>query len=138
MRTTRRDALTVATVAFVATNLLHGADHIRQGTGRLTTEVLVGGTVVTIAAFVTLAVVWRRHPRAPVFAAVVGLYTAAGVAASHLAPHWSAFSDPYPDLHLDALSWAVMLAEIVAGLALGAVGLLRRRSANLEVAFGRP
>ena len=128
----------MAAVAFVAANLLHGADHIRQGTGRLTTEVFLGGAAITIAAFATLWVVWRRNPRAPVFAAIVGFYTAAGVAAAHLAPHWSAFSDPYPDLHLDALSWAVMLAEIVAGLVLGVVGLLRRRSANLEVAFGRP
>ena len=122
MRSARRDPLTLATVAFVASNLLHTADHFRQGTGRLATEVIVGGTVISIAAFVTLWVVWRREPRAALVAAFVGLYTSAGVAASHLAPHWSAFSDPYPDLHVDALSWAVMLAEIVAGVVLGLLG----------------
>jgi hypothetical protein len=53
----------------------------------------------------------------------VGLTGALGVAASHLAPHWSALSDPYPDLSVDALSWAVMLAEIAAALALGIVAL---------------
>ncbi len=45
------------------------------------------------------------------------------MAASHIAPHWSAFSDPYPDLHVDALSWGVMLAEIAAALIVGAVGV---------------
>jgi hypothetical protein len=60
----------------------------------------------------------------------VGLWSAFGVAASHIAPHWSAFSDPYPDIHVDALSWAVMLAEVGAAVALGLVGVseLRRRA----------
>jgi hypothetical protein len=48
---------------------------------------------------------------------------ALGVAAAHLAPHWSALSDPYPDLGLDALSWAVMLAEIAAALVLALAGV---------------
>jgi len=45
------------------------------------------------------------------------------VAAAHLAPHWSALSDPYPDLGLDALSWAVMLAEVAAALVLALAGV---------------
>jgi hypothetical protein len=51
------------------------------------------------------------------------------VAAAHLAPHWSAFSDPYPDLSVDALSWVVMLLEVATALVLGLVGIreLRRR-----------
>src|SRR5437764_15063061 len=65
----------------------------------------------------------RRHPRAPAYAAVVGFSGAVGIAASHLAPHWSSLSDPYPDLSVDALSWAVMLVEIAAALVLGIVAL---------------
>jgi len=84
MRKARRDALTVATVAFVVANLLHSADHIRQGTGRLTTEVVAGGTVITIAAFVTLWVVWRREPWAPLVCAFVGLWTAAEIGRAHV------------------------------------------------------
>jgi hypothetical protein len=136
----RLDALTLASIAFVVSNVLHGIDHERQGTARLTTEVVAGGTVLTILALATLGLTLRPHPRAPLFCAVVGLWTAVAVAASHLAPHWSAFSDPYPDLSLDALSWVVMLAEIAAALALGVIGVreLRRRSGSATVASLRP
>jgi hypothetical protein len=111
-------------------NVAHGLDHQRQGTERLTTEVMIGGTVLTILAIVTLVLVLRRSPRAPLVCTIVGLWSAAGVAAAHIAPHWSAFSDPYPDLSLDALSWAVMLAEVGTALILGLVGLreLRRQA----------
>ena len=106
----RVDALAVASLAFLALNLLHGADHLRQGTGRLATEVTAGGTVLTIAAIGTALLALGHNRRAALVAAVVARAGAAGVAASHLAPHWSAFSDPYPDLGLDSLAWAIMLA----------------------------
>jgi hypothetical protein len=128
---TRQRILVLASAAFVAANALHSLDHLRQGTDRLTPEVFWGGSVLSLAALATLFLVLRGDLRAPLTAAVVGLWTAAGVAASHIAPHWSAFSDPYPDLQVDALSWAVMLAEIAAAFALGLVGLreLRRQGA---------
>jgi hypothetical protein len=125
---TRQRILIWASGAFVAANVLHTLDHLRQGTERLTAEVFMGGTVISLLALVTLVLVVRDDPRAPLVAAVVGLWTAFGVAASHVAPHWSAFSDPYPDLSVDALSWTVMLAEVTAALALGVVGL--RQGAN--------
>jgi hypothetical protein len=56
-------------------------------------------------------------------ASLIGFGAAVGVILAHLAPHWSAFSDPYWHLHQDAYSWSVMLAEIVAGFVLGIVGL---------------
>jgi hypothetical protein len=124
-------ALVVGSIAFVAANVLHSLDHLRQGIGDLTPEVLAGGSVLTLAAVTALFLVLRDDPRAPLAAAMVGLWSALGVAASHLAPHWSAFSDPYPDIQVDALSWAVMLAEIAAALALGLIGIreLRRQAA---------
>jgi hypothetical protein len=115
--------LVAAAAVFMSANLLHTIDHMRQGTERLTTEVFAGGTAITLAALVVLFLAVRGDSRAPLAAVVVGLSAALGVSASHVAPHWSAFSDPYPDLSLDALSWAVMLAEIAAGLALAAAGL---------------
>jgi hypothetical protein len=128
MGTTRaRDPLTAAAVAFMAANILHTLDHIRQGTGRLTTEVLAGGSLLTVLAAVVLVVVLRGNPRAPAFAALVGMSGAIGIAASHLAPHWSALSDPYPDLSVDALSWAVMLLEIAAAAVLAIVAALELR-----------
>ena len=62
-----------------------------------------------------------RERRPP--AAAVGLWSALAIAASHLAPHWSAFSDPYSELTVDALSWIAVFAEIGSALALGLVGL---------------
>ena len=118
-----RDSLAIAAVAFVVANLLHTADHLRQGLGGLTPAIVVGGTSLTVLAIVVMVMALRGHPRAPAFCAVVGLSGAVGIAASHLAPHWSTLSDPYPDLSVDALSWAVMLAEIAAALVLAIVAL---------------
>ena len=120
-----RDSLAIAAVAFVVANLLHTADHLRQGLGGLTPAIVVGGTSLTVLAIVVMVMALRGHPRAPAFCAVVGLSGAVGVAASHLAPHWGTLSDPYPDLSVDALSWAVMLAEIAAALVLAMVALRR-------------
>ena len=136
----RANPLAVAAAAYVAANLLHGLDHQRQGTARLADEVIAGGAVLTVLALVALVLAVRRHPWAPAIAAVVGLSSAAGVAASHLAPHWSAFSDPYPELPVDALSWVVVLAEIGTAAALGIVGLreLLRARARASAPPARP
>ena len=123
----RLDALSLAAAIFVAANLLHSLDHLRQGTGDLATEVLAGGTVLSALAVLTLVLALRHHPRAALWAAVVGTWSALGVIASHMAPHWSAFSDSYFEIHADALSWVVMLAEVVAGAYLGLVGFRELR-----------
>jgi hypothetical protein len=125
--TRRLDTLGLAAIAFVATNVLHTLDHLRQGTGDLATEVLAGGTVLSALAVVTLVLALRRHPHAPLCAAAVGTWSALGVIASHVAPHWSAFSDSYFEIHADALSWAVMLAEVAAAAYLGFVGFSELR-----------
>lgn len=119
-----------ANVLFVAVNLLHTADHQRQGTARLTTEIMLGGSAITLAAIVSLVMALRRDKQAPIFGAVLGLSAAAGIAASHIAPHWSAFSDSYPQIHADAISWIVVLLEIAGALVLAAVAVrdLRRAS----------
>ena len=123
----RLDTISLAATAFVAANLLHTLDHLRQGTGDLATEVLAGGTVLSTLAILTLVLALRRHPRAALWAAVVGTWSALGVAASHVAPHWSAFSDSYFEIDADALSWAVMLAEVLAAAYLGFAGFRELR-----------
>jgi hypothetical protein len=123
----RLDTLSLAAAAFVAANVLHTLDHLRQGTGDLATEILAGGTVLSILAVITLLLALRRHPRTSLWAAVVGTWSALGVIASHIAPHWSAFSDSYFEIDADALSWAVMLAEVLAAAYLGLVGLRQLR-----------
>jgi len=132
----RLDTLSLAATAFVAANVLHTLDHLRQGTDDLATEILAGGTVLSILAVLTLVLALRRHPRAALWAAVVGTWSALGVIASHIAPHWSAFSDSYFEIDADALSWAVMLAEVLAAAYLGLVGFraLRRQATGRPVA----
>jgi hypothetical protein len=127
---TRIQTLIGANIAFVAANLLHTADHQRQGTDGLSTEILLGGSAITIAAIASLVLALRRDERSPIFAAVVGLSAAAGIAASHIAPHWSAFSDSYPEIGADAISWVAVVLEIAGGLLLAGVGLRELRRAS--------
>jgi hypothetical protein len=60
------DPLALAAIALMAANVLHTLDHLRQGTERLTAEVLAGGMALTIAAAAVLVLVLalKRHPRA--------------------------------------------------------------------------
>ena len=121
----RLDPLGIAQIGFIAALLLHDTDHLRQARGIAATPTAVfwGGMALALAAFTSFALTMSRHPRAAVVATVVGFVAAFGAASSHLAPHWSALSDPYSDLSLDAYSWAVMVAEVAAGFVLGVVGL---------------
>jgi hypothetical protein len=125
----RPDTLGVASLVFVLAMTLHGLDHLTQarGVGALSREVLWGGIVLGVIALAILPLTLGRHPRAPLAAAVVGLWTAVAVSAAHLAPHWSAFSDPYPDLGLGVWSWTVVLAEILSAFVLGMIGVARLR-----------
>jgi hypothetical protein len=122
-RATQSRFLVTAAIGFVAANVLHTLDHLRQGTAGLTTEIFVAGTSLSLGAVLVLVLILRGHPRGPAMAAFLGVSAAVGVAASHIAPHWSALSDPYPAISADALSWVVMLAEIAAALVLAAAGL---------------
>jgi hypothetical protein len=134
MRAARRmDPLAVAAVVFGLTILFHAADHIRRGIGPLTPEVFWGGAALALMNFAVIGVVLSRRPRAPLFCAFVGLWTAGVVSAAHIAPHWSSFSDPYPDQSLDALAWTAMLSEVVAALVLAAVAIaaLRRDATRI-------
>jgi hypothetical protein len=127
--TRRPSRLAAANVAFVAAMTLHGIDHTRQarGVGGLAPEVVWGGAVLFALAATTLWLTLHGHPRAPLAAALVGLWTAAAVSASHLAPHWSAFSDPYAGLSLGVWSWIVVIAEIATALVLGVLGVVELR-----------
>ena len=73
--------------------------------------------------------------------AQLGLATALGFVAIHLAPHWSMFSDPYPDRYLDAGSWIQMSANLAAGLWLAYEGwrvTATRRPEGWSAASGAP
>jgi hypothetical protein len=96
----------------------HIADHaLRQpADAQLSAAGGSPGLLGAAAVFVSLALVAVGWRHAPLFAGVVGLLTAVGFVAVHLAPHWSMFSDPYADRYLDAVSWIEMLAALAGGL----------------------
>ena len=112
---------------------LHLADHFRRGTEVLTGEVNLLGTISTIAGVAVIVMVFVRHHLAPAAAVALGFPVAIGVAAVHLLPRWSDFSDAFPGstTGVNAMSWAVVLIEIVGAFALGLAGLaaLRERKA---------
>lgn len=131
--------LVAASAALLLAVGLHGLDHILQdrGIGVLTTEVRIGGVVISSLAAWAFVTALRAHPRAPLIAAGVGAYVAVNVFAAHFLPHWSALSDPYAGLDLGVLSWAAAALEVACAAALAAVGVavLRRRRTTGGVAL---
>ena len=105
---------------------LHTADHLRRGLDASTPQVLVIGNISTAIGITVAVLVVVGYRNAPRLAALTGFPVAFGVAAVHLLPTWSAFSDTFFDAHntgVTALSWAVVLIEIAGALAMGISGL---------------
>ncbi|MGH2840771.1 MAG: hypothetical protein ACRDKY_08105, partial [Solirubrobacteraceae bacterium] len=98
----------------------HVADHaLRQPADeQLSLVASLPGLLGTLAVFLSLALVLAGYRHAPQIAGAIGLLTALGFVAVHLAPEWSMFSDPYADRYLDAVSWIEMLVALAAGLLL--------------------
>jgi hypothetical protein len=129
----RDDWLAIAAIAYLAANLLHGADHIRQELAGVNVAIAAGGAMLTAAGVAAVIVALRHDPRTPLVATAVGFAAAILVAASHIAPHWSVLSDSYlDDVQPDTLSWVVVLLEIATAAFLGSVGLYRTASAQRE------
>ena len=121
--------LKYAALLYAAGFLLHNADHVRRGLDVLTPEVLGAGSASGVVAVGAIALALVGHPLAPLVAVAHGLSQGLGVAAVHLLPHWSTFSDSLPDGGADALSWVAVLVEIGSALGFGVAGayVLARR-----------
>jgi hypothetical protein len=119
---------------FYATGLaLHTADHIRRGVDAVTPQVLWLGNISTLLGVTTVVLVLLGRRLGPPVAAFTGLQVAIGVAAVHLLPEWSAFSDAFPGARgtgVTALSWTVVLMEIAGAFAMGVIGLSIVRNAR--------
>jgi hypothetical protein len=116
--------LPASATAYVVLNLLHVADHVRQGRA-LAPQVTLPGTAVLVVAVALAVLAWSRHPIAPYLGLAFGLVTSIGLVVVHLVPQWGAYSDSYLPLHLDALSWVSVLALLAAGIAVGVSSTFR-------------
>ncbi|MDQ1396026.1 MAG: hypothetical protein QOG64_1285 [Acidimicrobiaceae bacterium] len=120
--------------------VVHTGDHLRRGLDVVTTQVAVLGSVAAVLQLAAVALVFLRFRWAPILAAAIGIPDAIGIAAVHLLPHWSAFSDAFPGAHgagVTTLSWVAAIMEIVGALAFGLAGMYAwRRARGAAVADG--
>ncbi|MGI8808047.1 MAG: hypothetical protein ACR2KK_09445 [Acidimicrobiales bacterium] len=102
--------------------MIHDVDHFRQG--RALPFELYGVAVLALLTIgTTLTLLLRRHPWARPASIAQGLATIVGVGAVHVAPQWSALTDSYAAARVDLLSWAIILAMMLAGLVLAVVAM---------------
>ena len=117
--------LTCAAYFYLVAWAVHTGDHLRRGLDVVTPEVATIGTAAAVLQLVAVAAVVSRVRWAPLLAAAIGFPDAVGIAAVHLLPHWSAFSDAFPGSHatgVTAFSWLAALIEIAGALAFGLAG----------------
>ena len=123
---TQMRALRFAALFYALGLGLHTVDHVRRGLDVLTPEVQWAGNLSTAIGIATVVLILLGNRFGPLAAALTGIPVGVGVAAVHLLPHWSAFSDAFPGSHgagVTAMSWTVVLIEIVGALAMGVIGL---------------
>ena len=119
-----RRPLLIASITWAVLNVAHTLDHARQDRA-VPEELRTVGVLGYVSTAVLLVLVWRAHRLAPLYAAMYGVAIVVAFLLIHVGPDWSALSDPYPALDLDALSWVLMIAPALAGAALAAVALPR-------------
>jgi hypothetical protein len=129
--------LKVSALVYAAGLALHTADHFRRGLDTVTHHVFWGGNLSTVLGVTAVVLILTGHRLAPMAAVAFGFPIALGVAAVHLLPTWSAFSDSFIDNDLSWMSWTVVTIEIVGALACGIVGwrLLATRTAPSTAAM---
>lgn len=131
----RHRALRLWGGVFIATWLVHTADHVRRTTDLTSDGVIWAGTFAAIAAAVALTLIFTDHPLAPFAAATVFISLAVGVSATHLAPSWGYFSEPLlVDSATDRWALVAALPEIAAAAWLGWLGLQIVREQNFQLA----
>jgi fatty acid desaturase len=110
--------------------VVHALDHaVRQESAVPPGTSAVGAVgLATVLLALGLAVV--GHPLAAAATTFVGFATAIGFVVVHVVPDWGPFSQPYPDIPVDDLSWVAMIVPAVVGLVVGGLGLSRLRHAG--------
>jgi hypothetical protein len=104
---------------------VHTGDHLRRGFSSITSEVTVLGTATAILQIAAIVLVLTHNRWAPLVAVAVGVPDGIGIAAVHLLPHWSSFSDAFPGAHgtgVTGFSWFAAIVEIIGALTFAAAG----------------
>ncbi len=115
--------LRAANLALIGLLVVHTLDHVLRQSAPVPAAAAAAAAAGFVAAGAALALSQARSRWAPVATALVGLATAIGFVAVHLLPEWSAFSQPYADIDVDALSWIGMLVPAAAAAGIGTLGL---------------
>lgn len=120
---------------FIASWLVHSADHIRRGSALTSDGVIWAGTVSAILAAIALTLVFTDHAIAPPVTAAVFGALAVGVISSHLLPGWGYFSEPLlVDSATDGWAAVAAITEIFASAWLSWVAFVKVRDDNFQVA----
>jgi hypothetical protein len=133
-----------AAIIFTVALGLHNADHLRRGMDVVPLAVMTAGTAQGVLAVVTVILVFRGSRWAPHAAVFVGFLSAVGFSAAHLLPTWGAFSDsfigPTPGAGVTWFSWVSAVAEILADILFGVIGVaaLAARHATAAGAASSP
>ena len=133
--------LRIAAYAYAVAWAVHTGDHLRRGLGAVTVEVSALGSAAAVLQLAAIAAVLLGRPWVPVAAVAIGFPDALGIAAVHLLPHWSSFSDAFPGAHgtgVTGFSWFAAVLEIGGALAFGVAGAAawRRRGAARAILLG--
>jgi hypothetical protein len=118
-----RSALVTASIGLAALDVLHVLDHGRQGRS-LGGGFALFGLTGTAVIFISLWLVLRKHPLAPALAVPTGYFTALSLLLVHVISRTGVLSDPYSAAHVDALSWASVIAELACGVVVGTLGIV--------------
>ncbi|MFI6866011.1 hypothetical protein [Nocardia sp. NPDC050406] len=121
------------TIVFAIALAVHGADHFRRGMDTISMLVMTLGTIQTVLALATIALVFTHHRWAPLAAIGIGFASAIGFTVVHLLPDWfgplsDSFFNPPASARVTGFSWFAALFEIAADLAIGIAGLRARTS----------
>lgn len=128
------DRLKPAGLTFIATWMVHTADHIRRGTDLTSDGVIWAGTLAGMLAAIALTLVFTDHPLAPFATLAVFGALAFGVTATHYAPGWGYFSEPLlADSATDGWAAIAALPEIAAAAWLAWIGLGVVRRQNYQL-----
>lgn len=131
------DNLRWAAVAFAIGFTVHGLDHLRRGMSASPPFIMVIGMVQMVFVVLAVALVLRRHDRAPLAAVVVGFGSAVGFTYAHLLPtifpgYQDSFISP-PHINVTWLSWFSALTEIGTAIVFGLAGIKEANSVRNPV-----